>query len=192
MPDLRTDLLGKIRRSTGSLYFGVDPDDIGLEGDDFGGTRLGIVSRPVLDARWDHARVIGAEFGATVAVLDMQRDVELAFVLKTLDNNSVEKLFPSSFVGDSGDRVIEIPGNVPGARADSTRAGAVLYAADAPETPSILLYNAVPLASVDSSTRFSIVDELRWSMFFLALPATAYTPYRVARIGRLADLKAAA
>ena len=165
----------------------VGPTDISLPFP-HGGTSLGVVADVVLRINQVLRPIDAEEFGGEIVddLIGPQNPV-VGFLLRGLENDAVEKLFPASVVGGvTGDRVIREPGGLRAGRLASTNATKLLFSPRQTAIhPAAIFFNAYPLFEETAELRFTITDDIGFPMIFRA---TRDGTGRIYEIAKLADI----
>ena len=156
----------------------------------YGGTELGVVKQVRFRYGYKTWKTTGEEWGgATTAVGYAGEEPYLMAVLREFDDDLLQKIFPNTSAGVKSQKRV-VRGQVVGTiRAGEVRTGfKLLYAAESPTHPSILLYNAIASLEDTSELTLSFGEELGTVVVFDALPDSDGNMYDQGRITDLAQL----
>jgi len=152
-----------------------------------GGTAIGVCNKIRFIISQSNPKVRAEEFGGqAVEAVFIPSDIVLACNIRSKDNDAIETLFSSTATGASGNRVISWPGSTRAGMLQSSRAVSLIFTPENTlEHPAIIIYNALPLVSIASEMRLSILQESVFPAIFLGLRDGTS---RVAQMGILGDL----
>lgn len=151
-----------------------------------GGTGLGVCSQIRLMTGLDEERVRAEEFGnQAVDTVLRQGDLMVATLVRQWSDDALATVFPNTTAGSAA-RVINWPGASRSGTLMTGRAVKLLFTADRQtEHPSLIVYKAIPLVSIQAELRLTVLRELDVPIIFLGVRDGSS---RIASMGVLSDL----
>lgn len=173
---------GKIWRTPGIVV--ANPTDLSAAAP-FGGTQLGTIHFGRLRPLERVDEITAEEYGGeTTEIVLRGRDYVCVAIVRGWDGDALQRIFRSTAVGSSGNRVINEPADEHGDLGTGV-AASILFAPNDARHPAWLLPRAVPLIAEAAELQASIVSELNLAVAFRCLRDANG---RAVRIGVRTDL----
>ena len=169
----------KVFRVPGKLA--INPTDL-TTAFPHGGTALGVATRVRIERTEPRTMVRAEEFGQEVVeVIRGGVTVVVGCMMRQWDSDVLSTIFPDT----SGTTVNGLPATTRAGSLMSADSIKLLYAAENPDNPSILIYKAIPLIQETAELRFGVVNELTIPTLWLALRDASNRTYSIGKIGDL-------
>ena len=164
----------------------IDPTNLAIAYP-HGGIGIGVIRNILVKQASVSYSVTAEEFGKeTVDMVYGGETWVLGAVLRSYDKDAIQKLFPNTSLGVSGQRVISHPGATREGHLLSSRTVKLLFSPDdTTNHPMVLLHKAAPLVEETAEFNLSLAQELGLAIMFVGLRDASN---RVIAIGIGSDL----